>query len=211
MVKTKMTAGRKRRNSDDVRADILSHATALFAEHGYAAVTVRDISKASNVPMSGIYRYFKDKEHLHDECELTAFKQAGEVIYEGVNKDLETEELVFSITRNLCSVHSNNDNVSILLLRLMEEGNTAILQRISDSVISPPAGLLLEKLEKLSSKRTPTQNLYSIYAMSFGFARLGFLRETLDWQLEELQTPDHAAVFILGILFPRKNWSRFLK
>ena len=211
MSKVRKPEERKRRNSEDVRADILSQAIRLFAEHGYAAVTVRDISKASKVPMSGIYRYFKDKEQLHTECELMAFEEAGRRVYEGINEDLKPEELIFSITKNLCSIHSSNEDVAILLLRLMQERDTGILKRISDVVISGPSEKLLEKIAKFPSKRSPIQNLYTIFAMSFGFAKLDFLRENLHWSLEEFNTPNQIAVFILDTLFPRKDWSSFVR
>jgi AcrR family transcriptional regulator len=201
---------RKRRKSADVRADIVRHATSLFAQNGFAAVTVRDISQAANVPMSGIYRYFSDKEALHTECELTAFQEVGKWVYQGVSDDLPPEEMIYSITRNLCSVHSSDADVAILLLRLMQEGEQRILKIISDDVISGPSELLLEKLRTFPSRRTAIQNLYSIYAMSFGFAKMNFLRDNLGWPDDDFETPQTMAVFILETLFPRKRWRRFI-
>jgi AcrR family transcriptional regulator len=43
---------------------ILIHATSVFYEKGYAAASMRDLSRASGVSLSGLYYYFKSKEEL---------------------------------------------------------------------------------------------------------------------------------------------------
>lgn len=57
---------------DDVReqsAERIEHAaTHLFAEHGFAAVSVRDIARVAKVPVSAINYYFGSKEALYREC-----------------------------------------------------------------------------------------------------------------------------------------------
>ena len=40
------------------------HATDVFYEKGYAAASMRDLSRASGVSLSGLYYYFKSKEEL---------------------------------------------------------------------------------------------------------------------------------------------------
>ena len=45
-------------------AKILVHATNVFYEKGYAAASMRDLSRASGVSLSGLYYYFQSKEKL---------------------------------------------------------------------------------------------------------------------------------------------------
>jgi AcrR family transcriptional regulator len=45
-------------------AKILFHATNVFYEKGYAAASMRDLSRASGVSLSGLYYYFESKEEL---------------------------------------------------------------------------------------------------------------------------------------------------
>ena len=45
-------------------ARILLHATSVFCNKGYAAASMRDLSRASGVSLSGLYYYFKSKEEL---------------------------------------------------------------------------------------------------------------------------------------------------
>ncbi len=43
---------------------ILVHATNVFCDQGYAAASMRDLSRASGVSLSGLYHYFESKEEL---------------------------------------------------------------------------------------------------------------------------------------------------
>jgi AcrR family transcriptional regulator len=45
-------------------ARILLHATNVFCDKGYAAASMRDLSRASGVSLSGLYYYFESKEEL---------------------------------------------------------------------------------------------------------------------------------------------------
>ena len=48
------------------RARILEAAEGLFADRGYAATSISDITEASGVGRALIYYYFRDKEDLHE-------------------------------------------------------------------------------------------------------------------------------------------------
>ncbi|MGH9546654.1 MAG: TetR family transcriptional regulator [Terriglobales bacterium] len=45
-------------------ARILVHATSIFCDQGYAAASMRDLSRSSGVSLSGLYYYFESKEEL---------------------------------------------------------------------------------------------------------------------------------------------------
>jgi AcrR family transcriptional regulator len=45
-------------------ARILVHATNVFCDKGYGAASMRDLSRASGVSLSGLYYYFESKEEL---------------------------------------------------------------------------------------------------------------------------------------------------
>jgi TetR/AcrR family transcriptional regulator len=49
-----------------VRQRILEAAESLFADKGFAATSISDITEASGVGRSLIYYYFRDKQELHD-------------------------------------------------------------------------------------------------------------------------------------------------
>jgi AcrR family transcriptional regulator len=57
---------------DDKLARILQTAAAIFADKGYHDTSIRDISRATGVSLSGLYYYFRSKEELlfliQDHC-----------------------------------------------------------------------------------------------------------------------------------------------
>ncbi len=58
-------AGRSSDRRFDRRlAEILAHATDVFGEKGYAAASMRDLSRASGASLAGLYYYFESKEEL---------------------------------------------------------------------------------------------------------------------------------------------------
>ncbi len=71
-VNPQLSKGRRRPGSAPVSetrfdrrlAKILVHATDVFCESGYAAASMRDLSRASGVSLSGLYYYFESKEEL---------------------------------------------------------------------------------------------------------------------------------------------------
>ncbi len=52
------------RRYDRRLSEILHHATEVFCEKGFAAASIRDISRASGTSLAGLYYYFKSKDHL---------------------------------------------------------------------------------------------------------------------------------------------------
>lgn len=53
-----------RQNFDDKLERLLRTAAAVFAEKGYHSASIRDISRATGISLSGLYYYFRSKEEL---------------------------------------------------------------------------------------------------------------------------------------------------
>jgi AcrR family transcriptional regulator len=52
---------------------ILHVSARIFAEHGFEATSIRDISRATEVSLSGLYYYFESKQHLLYLIQSTTF------------------------------------------------------------------------------------------------------------------------------------------
>ncbi len=74
----------ERRTYDDKLARILRTAAAIFAEKGYHEASIRDISRATGVSLSGLYYYFSSKEELlfliQDHCFTTVFENLDRLL-----------------------------------------------------------------------------------------------------------------------------------
>ena len=56
------------------RRHILDSACPLFIRHGYKAVTMQDICRASGLSKGGLYRHYKDKSSLFSDL-LQSFQE----------------------------------------------------------------------------------------------------------------------------------------
>jgi AcrR family transcriptional regulator len=65
---------RRPRKTTEVKRDhLLARAAALFAEKGYEATSLRDVSQAVGVSLAGLYHYFTSKEDLLYQVQYRTF------------------------------------------------------------------------------------------------------------------------------------------
>ena len=74
----------QRQAYDEKLTRILQTAAAIFADKGYHHTSIRDISRATGVSLSGLYYYFRSKEELlyliQDHCFSTVLEDAQKVL-----------------------------------------------------------------------------------------------------------------------------------
>jgi AcrR family transcriptional regulator len=64
---------RPRQTTEVKREHLLGRAAALFAEKGYEATSLRDVSQAVGVSLAGLYHYFTSKEDLLYQVQYRTF------------------------------------------------------------------------------------------------------------------------------------------
>jgi TetR/AcrR family transcriptional regulator, cholesterol catabolism regulator len=69
------------RDSQAKLVHILRHSAQLFADHGFEAASIRDISRATGVSLSGLYYYFKSKQNLLYLIQHNAFTDILQRLY----------------------------------------------------------------------------------------------------------------------------------
>ena len=87
-------------SSDDRLQHLVTTATAIFAERGYHATSMRDLSRASGMSLAGIYHYVRSKHQLlfliQDQC-FTEVHAGAVATLEGVT---DPEERVRAFIRH---------------------------------------------------------------------------------------------------------------
>ncbi len=66
-------AAANHRDSGRKLVHILRHAAQVFSEKGFEGASIRDISRASGVSLSGLYYYFESKQHLLYQIQIHTF------------------------------------------------------------------------------------------------------------------------------------------
>lgn len=89
--------GRRERRRRETRERIFRAAARLFAEHGFAATTVEDITEAADVGKGTFFNYFPSKEHV---LAVLAEIQRGKIAW-AVKEMRHRREPVYLILRRL--------------------------------------------------------------------------------------------------------------
>jgi TetR/AcrR family transcriptional regulator, cholesterol catabolism regulator len=89
------------RDSEAKLQHILRHSAAIFARHGFAGTSMRDISRETGVSLSGLYYYFESKQKLLYLIQNTSFT----FIVERLQKRLEAVEEPEARLRTLVQNH----------------------------------------------------------------------------------------------------------
>lgn len=84
-------------NYDQKLVHLLKTAAAIFAEKGYHSTSIRDISRATGMSLSGLYYYFSSKEELlfkiQDYCFSTVIEDCRRLL-EGVDDPIRRLKLL---------------------------------------------------------------------------------------------------------------------
>jgi AcrR family transcriptional regulator len=163
--------GRRERRRAETRERIFRSALRLFAERGWAAVTVEDITEAADVGKGTFFNYFPTKEHIFSafgRMQVSKIEAAierarsgvpvGEVLLELPSRLVEepgrSRELVRAI---LVAVHSS-DAVRQLLREQMLDGQAALGELLA----------LGQKQGTVRRDRPPRELAGIIQQMAFG-------------------------------------------
>ncbi|RZU51792.1 TetR family transcriptional regulator [Krasilnikovia cinnamomea] len=110
------------------RARIRDAAIDLFAEHGFAAATVRDIAQRAGVSSGLLRHHFGSKEGLRDACDEYAMARMSEL------RDQLFGDGHIADQNFLPSVHPETMRLQAYLVRSMMEGaTTAMFERMVEA------------------------------------------------------------------------------
>lgn len=125
------TPGRRQRHAAETRERLFRTALQLFAERGFNATTVEDITEAADVGKGTFFNYFPGKEHI-----LTAFGeiQLGKLeaaLADAQGKKLSTRDVLHHLTHKLAEEPGRSPALvrSMLLANLSSEPVCQGLQR----------------------------------------------------------------------------------
>jgi len=191
------------RSSAGNRETILAAATALFAQSGCAAVSIRDIAKASAVNIPTIYHYFGDKDGLYQECCSLIFRSANQQLRASINPGASAEENVIAFVAELYAMVSSETHLAKLFLRELADGDEAGLAKLTDESFFTAFDALDNALKQLITEQPDKMQIISIFALTFGLAQMSHMRPVLRETGEGmLDSPSLAAKFVLATMLP---------
>ena len=181
------------RNGEDLTKErILDTAEILFAQKGYQAVSVREITSAAECNLAAVNYHFGNKENLYLEVFRSRWVPRAQCLQEGFRKYLASQESLSesAVVRALAKAFvdgplSDDERLrhSQLMTREMTQPTKAF-EHVAEQVIQPFFREVLERLSSVSSDKVGEEemllNIFSIFAMvlHFNFARVAVSRLT---------------------------------
>jgi len=173
--------------SAEVPARLLAAAALLFAEHGYEAVTTRQIASAAGVTLACINYHFDGKAGLYRETLLTAHRQAmAQMRPEGA--DAESRLRAY---------------IRALIATILDPGQVGV--RLLSRELAHPTGALREVVER--SVKPSSENLRAIVRDLVGgsadeelvrHAAISVIGQCLHW---------HHGRPVIALLYPDEPFS----
>jgi len=96
-------------------AEILAHATAVFCDKGYAAASMRDLSRATGMSLAGLYYYFESKEKLLYLIQTHTFSTIMARLQQRLAKTTSPEQRIRAFIENhLAYFLANQQSMKVL-------------------------------------------------------------------------------------------------
>lgn len=173
MSKTEGTQPRIRKDGVATRLAILLAAEDLFSQHGFDGVSIRDITRASNVDLALVNYHFKSKVNLFHEVLAMRVDEMNEKRVSLINNVAiieNNEETIFNLLNAFCNpfvVSKRDDEKNIVNYRRLI-GLVSNSRRWQDSVFQKHYDPIVKFLADKISQTLPSASKVDIYwSLSF--------------------------------------------
>jgi TetR/AcrR family transcriptional regulator len=190
--------------SAETKVQISEAATSLFADHGYAAVSIREIASAAEVNIPTIYHYFGDKRALYLACCETVFTDASDQLIRSLEAKKTPRENILNFISTLYEMLARDTALSRLYLRELADRDESGLELLADKSFVFNYKAFLELLSEISDNAPEPADVASIFALTFGLSQIRTARNTaLSTQsITRIKGPKKVAEYVLSTFFP---------
>ena len=123
-----------RAESLNTRAVILDNALPMFAEKGFAGVSMRDIARAVGISAAALYHHFPDKHSLYLETVHHAFTDVSQGFMDALKANVSAEKRLERYVRSLARQVSDNPVLRRFHQRMMLEGDEDMLKIMATKI-----------------------------------------------------------------------------
>lgn len=132
------------RSTEQVTAQVVQAAGALFAELGYAQTTLRAVASKAGISLSVLYRHFPSKEHLFSATLvapfISSFEQFGKSWADQVDGTWD-EERLNAFIRDLYDNLVEHRRTVVSLLGVAEDPGTELIDDVRSALGAAWGGL----------------------------------------------------------------------
>jgi len=162
-------SGSQAKESDDVRQRIVEAAEELFANKGFAASSISDISAAADVNRALIYYYFKDKQDLYNSILREGEQNMLRIAMDAYSSERTAVARLQKFITNFSRVRIERENFGRIVLRGLVDSSMEVTSHLEESFNKVSAILKLIIEEGVESKELrnvdPDMMVHTIHGM----------------------------------------------
>lgn len=194
----------KKANSAETKAIISEVATKLFAEQGFAAVSIREIASVAKVNIPTIYHYFGDKRALYLTCCEDVFAEANDKLIASLTKKKSARGNVLNFITTLYEMLARDTPLSRLYLRELADRDEAGLELLANKSFVFNFQALYDLLSEILNEPPDPADVASIFALTFGLSQIRTARDSAlaPNSLSRIKGSARVSEYVLSTLFP---------
>ncbi len=167
------------------KKEILTVSARLFAEHGYAAVSMRELASEANIAPAALYHHYADKEALYEAVLRYVFadkSSAATGLVKGTeNPETKLRELILWLVK----LFSSDKIFAKLLHRELLDGVSSRIKLLTQEIIEPPFVEIEKLIGELGARRDSKPLAIAALAVVMGHFQLTPILQNLSGQKTE--------------------------
>lgn len=179
---------------------ILKQAKTLFAERGFADVSMRGLAKTVNMSAAALYHHFPDKNTLYLETVQYAFADKALLFSEIWKIDSSAEKKLGLFVSSLIQVLISDSEFHRLIQRELLDGNTERMKILAEDVFQQQFYFLLILMKEIAPERDAHSLAISVSSLCMRHIEMQPLCRFLpDWK-QAHENPEVIAKHIIRLL-----------
>ena len=205
-------SGRKRRNREQLKQDIISAATELFGRQGYAAPSIREIAAKAQVALPALYRFFVNKHDLYVQCCRNALqndvKLLNAICALDAMDDAAPELIIYATTLALFSRRTAHDFPDIVS-RAIFDGDAHMIHDEAEALFgSDYYRRTLAAAAQLSSDDEAVRRLALVHSLTFAYPPILSFWQPFQPVQTRHDSEQSLTLEALKTVFPQGDWDR---
>jgi len=166
----------------DKRLEILQAAATLFAEHGFAAVSIRDLARAVHTTPAALYHHFSDKDAIYRATLEFVFLDKAKTTSDLAKGQDAPEIMLERLISWLIGQFSENPVMTRLFQRELLTGDKERISFLTKEVVATPFREIENLMARLAPDRDAGLSAVSVLSMILGYVELAPVLEGLTGQ-----------------------------
>ena len=199
-VKVVNMTSKKPAASFDTAQMILEKSIPLFAQSGFAGVSMRDISKVVGISGAALYHHYPDKQSLYIAAMEHAFADKASSIETALDNTGTPEEQLERFVTNFTKQMSNDPDFRALLQRELLDGDDERLKLLADNVFVEPFKAIKQLAQEMALDCNPHLMAISIAGLILFHFETESIRRYLPGGLKKHNDPKVIAQHVIKLL-----------